>query len=356
LPNKINLDVNTVEGIPGTDSSGRYQTQRLILDEIKELHHLPYSIDQQDVAYEGRAKRCYLLWRLNVPCYLKQYPAYPGAADLFLYGADNLGGLLDDEQTTREYEAVLLNWAVEGGLRGLTSPPVLGLADDNYRDGTQSFVFSFVSPDIAQSYGLTTTEIHEYGHHLNLSHPFDGFDYENETNFGWDGKYYFTGVGNEINSMMSYVDLNWDFSQFDRDNTDRFQAAAYINNANALARKIQNDPDAAQAAGELAAADVAYGEAKAALARHNYAGTFEKAREAYEHALQGAHDAGIPVEPSDNGRTASQVTEASSAISGRYIDRPRPAEREQPMQRQDAADIEVQEAQHFSPFAHRLRR
>ena len=47
--------------------------------------------------------------------------------------------------------------------------------------------------------------------------------------------------------MMSYVDLNWDFSQFDRDNTDRFQAAAYINNANALARKIQNDPDAGQA-------------------------------------------------------------------------------------------------------------
>jgi hypothetical protein len=41
---------------------------------------------------------------------------------------------------------------------------------------------------------------------------------------------------------MSYTDRNWDFSQFDRDNTDRFQAAAYINNANALAR----DPERPQ--------------------------------------------------------------------------------------------------------------
>jgi hypothetical protein len=356
LPNKINLDVNTVEGIPGKNYSRRYQTPSLMLDEIRELHHLPYSIDQQDVAYEGRAKRCYLLWLANVPCYPKEVFAYPGTANLFLYGADNLGRLLDDERTAREYEAVLLNWAVEDGPRGLTSPPLLGYADDNYRNGTQSFVFSFISPDIAQNYGLTTTEIHEYGHHLNLSHPFDGFDYENKTQFGWDGKYYFTGVGNEVNSIMSYVDLNWDFSQFDRDNTDRFQAAAYINNANALARKIQNDPDADQAADELAAADVAYGEAKTALARHDYAGTFGKAREAYEHALQGARDAGVPVKPSNNGRTASKKAEISSVLPGRYIDRPRPAEREQPMRRQDAADIEVHKAQHFSPLAHRLRR
>ncbi|HEY6581487.1 MAG TPA: hypothetical protein VIZ60_10200 [Rubrobacter sp.] len=125
---------------------------------------------------------------------------------------------------------------------------MLGFADDNYRSGIQSFV----SPDIGQNYGLTTTEIHEYGHHLNLSHPFDGFDYETETDFDSDGKYYFTGVGNENNSMMSYTDRNWDFSQFDRDNTDRFQAAAYINNANALAREIRNDPNANRASGDLA--------------------------------------------------------------------------------------------------------
>ena len=212
LPKKINLDVNTIEGIPGTNSSKRYQTPGLVLDEVGELHRLPYSIDQRDLAYEGKARNCYVLWLEDKLCYPVQHPAYPAGADLFLYGAENLGRLLDDEQSRREYEATLINWAVLDGPKGKTSPPILGYADDNYRDGTQSFVYDFVSPAIAENYGLTTTEIHEYGHHLNLSHPFDGFDYESETDFGWDGRFYFAGVGNEINSIMSYVDLNWDFS------------------------------------------------------------------------------------------------------------------------------------------------
>ena len=356
LPDEINLDVNTIEGISGKNSSARYQTPELVLDEVDELHRLDYTMDQQDIAYEGRAKRCYELWLRDVPCYPEEYPEYPGFANLFLYGADNLGRLLDDEADERQYEAALINYAVEDGEAGETSPPILGFADDNYDNGTQSFVFNFVSPDIARAYGLSTTEIHEYGHHLNLSHPFDGFDYENETDFGWDGDYYFTGVGNEQNSMMSYIDLNWDFSQFDRDNTDRFQAAAYINNANALAGKIQASPAVAQASDELAMADAAYGRAKADLAAHDYAGVFENSREAYEQTLEGANEAGVEVTAGENGRTADSNLRASSQIPGRYIDRPQPAERDEPLQRQSAEDIEVQESQDFSPTGHRLRR
>ena len=356
LPDKINLDVNTVEGISGENSSARYQTPSLVLDEVDELHGLDYTIDQQDLAYGGKTESCYELWLRDVPCYPEKYPDYPGAANLFLYGADNLGRLLDDEADGRQYEATLINYAVEDGRNGRTSPPILGFADDNYENGTQSFVFNFVSPAIAETYGLSTTEIHEYGHHLNLSHPFDGFDYENETDFGWDGDYYFTGVGNEQNSMMSYIDLNWDFSQFDRDNTDRFQAAAYINNANALAERIQADPDAARASDELAAADAAYGRAKADLAAHDYAGVFDNSREAYEQTLQGANEAGVEVTASENGRTADSNLRATSQIPGRYIDRPQPAEQDQPLQRQAAGDIEVQESQDFSPTGHRLRR
>ena len=159
-----------------------------MVDEISELHRLPYNIDQQDLAYESKARRCYMHWLKDVPCYHGKYPAYPADANLFLYGAENLGRLLDDERSRREYEATLINWAVEDGANFQTSPPLLGFADDNYRTGVQSFIFSFVSPDIAQAYGLTTTEIHEYGHHLNLSHPFDGFDYESERDFGWEGR------------------------------------------------------------------------------------------------------------------------------------------------------------------------
>jgi hypothetical protein len=115
LPNKINLDINTVEGILGTNSSGRYQTPGLLVDEISELHRLPYTIDQQDLAYEGNARSCYVLWLRDVPCYPDKYPA---GANLFLYGADNLGRLLDDEQSRREYEATLLNWGRQSRRKG----------------------------------------------------------------------------------------------------------------------------------------------------------------------------------------------------------------------------------------------
>jgi hypothetical protein len=363
LPNRVNLDVNTLEGWPGVDASQRYQTPGLVRDEIDELHRLPYSIDQQDLAYSGKARECYLKWLTSVNnpdaaevCYA-QYRNYPPDANLFLYGATNLGRLLDDEQTAREYEAVLLNWAVEDGPRGLTSPPVLGFADDNYRNGTQSFVFSFISPGIVKlGYGLSTTEIHEYGHHLNLSHPFDGFDYQTKTDYGPKGPYYLALTGNEVNSTMSYVDLNWDFSQFDRDNTNRFQAAGYINNANALAKRILASPGAGRAEADLRAADRYYGQAKSALARHDYYATFDNAKRAYESVLKGAHKAGVKVEASNDGRTASPTARASSRIPGDYIDKPQVVRGIDPMAKHGIQSLSPPAPEAYTPFAHRMRR
>ena len=50
--------------------------------------------------------------------------------------------------------------------------------------------------------------------------------------------FFFAWAGDENNTMMSYIDLNWDFSQFDRDNAARHQAAGYILNANVIAGRI----------------------------------------------------------------------------------------------------------------------
>ena len=98
------------------------------------------------------------------------------------------------------------------------------------------------------------------------------------------------------------------------------------------------------------------GAAKPAISKHDYAATFKNARAAYEHALQGARDAGVPVEASNSGRTARlQKGAVSSAIPGRYIDRPQPAEQDEPLQRQKAEVTKVNEPQDFSPLAHRLR-
>jgi hypothetical protein len=320
LPDRINLDVNTVEGIDGVDASTEYQTPELILDEVSEVHDLPYTIDQQDLAYSGKAAECYVGLLNGTPCY-RQYKNYPAGANLFLFGAQSLGRLVDKSEY-RQYQAVLLSYAVEDGGDFETSPPFLGFADDNYRNGTQSFVFSFLSPSIiGAGYGLSTTEIHEYGHHLNFSHPHDGYDYERDLDYGPSGEFQYAWSGDEQNSMMSYIDLNWDFSQFDQDNNDRFQAAAYLNNANSIAADIQASKKSGAAQTDLAAANRYATQAQAAIARHDYGATFQNARLAYESTLAGAQKAGIKVTASDDGRKAFPGNRKGQAIPPNYIDK-----------------------------------
>ena len=94
-------------------------------------------------------------------------------------------------------------------------------------------MFSFVSPGIVEAgYGLTTTMIHEYGHHSSMSHPHDGYDPATGVDFEPTGDFFFAWLGDESNSMMSYIDVNWDFSQFDRDNSARHHAGGYALIAN----------------------------------------------------------------------------------------------------------------------------
>ncbi len=50
--------------------------------------------------------------------------------------------------------------------------------------GTQSFVHNFMTRSVAPYIGFTTIAIHEYGHHFGLSHPHDGFDYEEGIDYG----------------------------------------------------------------------------------------------------------------------------------------------------------------------------
>ncbi len=61
--------------------------------------------------------------------------------------------------------------------------------------------------------------------------------------YGPAGEFFFAWAGDESNSMMSYIDLNWDFSQFDRDNMDRFRAAAFNEAANRLAAEVLGASD-----------------------------------------------------------------------------------------------------------------
>ena len=292
IPDTVNLDANTIEGWNKVDASERYRTPELLLEEVSDLPTgATYSLDQGDIPFKGDVKNCYLQWIVNVLCY-NDRTNYPAFANLFLNAALNGTRSFDGNA---DYEAALVSYATDQAPK---SAGFLGFADDNWIDGTPSGVFSFVDPFIANvaGYGLTTTEIHEYGHHSSLSHPHDGYDSELELDYGPGGDTYFAWAGDESNSMMSYIDLNWDFSQFDRDNSARHHAAGYYMVANRVAADILASPNAGAAAADLAAADGALTMAQMAMGAGDYPGTLAHAKAGYKHVLTGAAKAGVAVE------------------------------------------------------------
>lgn len=294
-PGSINLDLNTYEGWSGVNASDQYQTQSLLVAEVVEVHRVPYTADDQDFALSGFARECFVKWINGAKCD-ETRPQYHAFANLFVYNAlpENLGVSWDGGA---EYEGMFFNYATNQ-----YDPGFLGFADDNWVDGTQSFTFNFIYPRAVQNgYGLTTTQIHEYGHHFGMSHPHDGYDWEQKVDYGPSGSYYFAWLTDEVNSMMSYIDLNWDYSQFDRDNANRYQATAYIRGANRIAAQVLASPNASRGMTGLHRADDQIGAAKAALAGHDYVGTFNHAKLAYEYVRAAAAKAGVAVEASEAG-------------------------------------------------------
>lgn len=288
-PRSINLDVNTYEGWAGVDASKTYIDRRLLTSELRELLRFNrLSYDNQDLPFRGQARRCYEALIANVSCYPQL--GYPPFANLFLQNTFQLRRTQDDRGRV-DYELPIFAYAT-----GTNDPVPLGFADDNYRDGTQSYVFAFVSPGIVESgYGLTTTLIHEVGHHVGLSHPHDGYDSASGQDYGTTGAYYFSWLGDYSNSMMSYIDLNWDFSQFDADNLRRFQTAAYVEATNRLAAAALAGPRPERATALLQAADRAVGRAEAAFRGHRYVAAQAAALEAYYLARRAAERAGVDV-------------------------------------------------------------
>ena len=307
-PGSINLDLNTFEGWPGVAVSDQYQTPGLLVQKVSALHRIPYSYDVQKAPFEGQAVQCFAGWLANVPCFPRR--PYAPYSNLFVYTGLHIQQFLDGGG---EYEGLLQNYATPDEL----APPYLGYADDNGIDGTQSMVFSFISPFVAGlGYGLTSTQIHEFGHHLGMSHPHDGYDPETGLDYGPEGPFFFAWSGDEVNSIMSYSDLNWDYSQFDRDNHHRFQAAAYLINGRAITRDILAKGPSWQAVKQLLAAAVFFGKARHAMRRHDYASTFDQAKLAYERVRAAAQLADVPVVASTNGWVVlPEVDDPGSAAS-----------------------------------------
>jgi hypothetical protein len=182
---------------------------------------------------------------------------------------------------------------------------LLGYADDNWVDGTQSYVFAFDAAEYRTlGYGFTTTVIHEGGHHIGLSHPHDGYDSEMGIDYGPGDEFYFAWSGDESNTIMHYLDLTDEFGRFDRDNMYRYEMAGYLNWSNALLGQIRADPDAHRVRGLVAQAQKDADIALKAFRGWNYLLAARRAHHAYIQLAIAADRLGIPTPTAQTLRVA----------------------------------------------------
>jgi hypothetical protein len=215
-------------------------------------------------------------------------------AQLYCYFTSNLSTYLpgyDPEDYVGEIFAFNTTAANLAGYFGL-----LGYADDNWVDGTQTHVFEFGATEYRDlGYGLSDTAVHEFGHHIGLSHPHDGYDSELKLDYSAGGDFYFANSGDESNTVMSYITLAGSFGQFDQDNMYRYETAGYLQMAAELLAEIQAHPDAKTVKGL-----VKLGTAKAkvsvtAFNQWKYLKAAWNARMAYDAFATAAELLGIPL-------------------------------------------------------------
>jgi hypothetical protein len=293
LPTTLQLDINVYQGDPAINAKN-YIKPTFLEERIKALQPLnTFSTEISRLPYNSKARKAYRCVATGNPCDPNSLISQFGG-DLFLYNESQLDKIFEKEAGV-DYEIPILAYSVVETPRA--PAPALGFADDDWLTGTQSFVFSFLSRGIIDSgYGLSTTILHEVGHHVGLSHPHDGYDSGTNTDYGPGGDYYYAWLGDYSHSMMSYIDLAWSFGQFNRDTMNRALTTAYLNRAIYIL-------ELAESQGKTileSTVDTANDKTREALVAYetmDYPGGVALANEAYKGIVNGAKAAGVTIDP-----------------------------------------------------------
>jgi hypothetical protein len=177
---------------------------------------------------------------------------------------------------------------------------LLGFADDNWRDGTQTYVFEFGSEGPRSfGFGFSRLTDHEVGHHIALSHPHDGYDSELGLDYGPGGEFYYVWAGDASHTVMSYLWLTGEFGKFNQDNMYRWEFAGYLNWANDLLDDILADSDTSEVQDNLDQAETFAANAKEAFQQWDYLAAAVNARLAYEQVAMAADELGISTASAD---------------------------------------------------------
>jgi hypothetical protein len=293
LPQNIDLDFNFIDGVADFHGRDHVNIGRALAEEHDLRPYNDFTASLSNHEFSGGVADAYRCWWASIvgsdvgPC----YGGSPTSDDLYRYLYSHELKYL---KGAPDYDIPIFMFTTSDDLW----PGFLGLATDNYRNGTQSFVYLPFLASFESFRGDTWSAIHEVGHHLGARHPHDGFDYENFRLFSAlrPGDY-FVWTGDASDTVMSYSQLSNNFSQFDRDNMNRWMTAVYINQSNQILTKVVASPRASQISPVLISADA---NAAVALTKYDsmdYLNAVLNAKTAYEKVVSAAAQINVQIEP-----------------------------------------------------------
>lgn len=294
MPDDLLLNVNFYNDPAAGDQGQSLFKPDLAVQLLKVLQPLNnFTATVRELTYDAQAQCAFESYFTKDPC----YPAYALSAQNPGSGADVfIDNLLEMKQPGffrggADYEVPVFAYNVAGDI------PYLGLADDDWRSGTQSLVYAADNPLAKSRYGYTTTITHEVGHHTALSHPHDGYDWASSKDYGPSNEFYYAWLGDMSNSVMSYIDLTAEFGQFNRDAMNRYLVAAYLNQGNAILQTMIDAKklDASAIPAALRDADGQMAEALKSYRAMDYEAALQKAKGAYGAVVSAALAAGVSI-------------------------------------------------------------
>ena len=224
-----------------------------------------------------------------------------------------------------------------------------GFSSDRPFTGIQQWVYAWDNPATReQFYPATSIVLHEIGHHLGLSHVHDGLDAATGAPLHATDELGIMHLGDESATVMSYLPLRHGFSQFDRDNVDRWQTAVRLQAANRILKSVYDSGRAGRGTDQLNAADADAHRAQVFLAQWDLRRASLMADRAYNEVVAAAAAANVDVESwsayADEGDTgynawaADPVTGASTSstqstkppVRPTFLDEPGPDQRPVP--------------------------
>jgi hypothetical protein len=171
-------------------------------------------------------------------------------------------------------------------------------------ENVQNFVFTSATPSLNALYGHGQILTHEVGHHVGLSHPFNGYLRITDAcglgeffPFGQNAGTWFSIAGNYVAGVMSYVRVNNDYSRFELDNIQRYLTWEYLDVSNFIVAQIAGSPRSGEVAAALTLADAQAGAALAAYQSYQYAAAAQQARAAYDGLVAAAAQINVQLAP-----------------------------------------------------------